>query len=170
LVTKSFLLECNSELVCCWRYFLLICFSIILLILMYSVKCQWYFTLNYGCNSVLFISEYFLHTFSHLYKIYNTVPMFQACSFLVSSHGAVISEERELKENVFSIGNYVETPFLYEQVPCNISYYCGYLLLVSVNSFTSFFFFFFYFVLWCKWAINGLFYRKWRLHHQIILV
>ncbi|XP_027911104.1 V-type proton ATPase subunit a1-like isoform X2 [Vigna unguiculata] len=39
----------------------------------------------------------------------------KACSFLVSSHGAVISEERELKENVFSIGNYVETPFLYEQ-------------------------------------------------------
>ncbi|XP_047169820.1 V-type proton ATPase subunit a1-like isoform X2 [Vigna umbellata] len=39
----------------------------------------------------------------------------KACSFLVSSHGAVISEERELEENVFSKGNYVETPFLYQQ-------------------------------------------------------
>jgi len=52
--------------------------------------------------------------------------MFQACSFLVSSRGAVVSEERELEENVFSNGNYIETPFLFEQVPCDISYYCGY--------------------------------------------
>ncbi|WVZ03437.1 hypothetical protein V8G54_024243, partial [Vigna mungo] len=47
----------------------------------------------------------------------------KACSFLVSSHGAVISEERELEENVFSKGNYVETPFLYQQVPLSYKWF-----------------------------------------------
>ncbi|KAG4979800.1 hypothetical protein JHK82_033049 [Glycine max] len=40
----------------------------------------------------------------------------KACRFLVSSHGNAFSEERELEENVFSNGDYIETPFLFEQV------------------------------------------------------
>ncbi|KAK7341775.1 hypothetical protein VNO80_24714 [Phaseolus coccineus] len=55
-----------------------------------------------------------------LRKSYNELLEFKivlekACSFLVSSRGAVVSEEQELEENVFSNGNYVETPFLFEQ-------------------------------------------------------
>ncbi|PNY03655.1 vacuolar proton ATPase a1-like protein [Trifolium pratense] len=40
----------------------------------------------------------------------------KACGFLVSSHGQIVSEERELEENAYSNGDFVETPFLFEQV------------------------------------------------------
>jgi V-type H+-transporting ATPase subunit a len=50
--------------------------------------------------------------------------IFQACSFLVSSHGQAVSEERELEENVYSNGDFVETPFLFEQVTCGIPCCC----------------------------------------------
>ncbi|CAJ2654330.1 V-type proton ATPase subunit a1-like isoform X1 [Trifolium pratense] len=39
----------------------------------------------------------------------------KACGFLVSSHGQIVSEERELEENAYSNGDFVETPFLFEQ-------------------------------------------------------
>ncbi|XP_019412757.1 PREDICTED: V-type proton ATPase subunit a1-like [Lupinus angustifolius] len=39
----------------------------------------------------------------------------KACVFLVSNHGHTVLEERELEENVYSNGGYVETPFLFEQ-------------------------------------------------------
>ncbi|CAJ1979366.1 unnamed protein product [Sphenostylis stenocarpa] len=39
----------------------------------------------------------------------------KACGFLVSNRGTAITEERELHETVFSKGDYVETPFLFEQ-------------------------------------------------------
>ncbi|CAL0329104.1 unnamed protein product [Lupinus luteus] len=39
----------------------------------------------------------------------------KACVFLVSNHGHSVLEERELEENVYSNGGYVETPFLFEQ-------------------------------------------------------
>ncbi|KAE9620537.1 putative V-type ATPase, V0 complex, 116kDa subunit family [Lupinus albus] len=39
----------------------------------------------------------------------------KACGFLVSNHGHTVLEERELEENVYSNGGYVETPFLFEQ-------------------------------------------------------
>ncbi|XP_058729864.1 V-type proton ATPase subunit a1-like [Vicia villosa] len=39
----------------------------------------------------------------------------KACSFLVSNHGHAVSEERELEENVYSNGDFIETPFLFEQ-------------------------------------------------------
>lgn len=134
--------DCNSALVI-GDSFLLIHFSTILLILMYSVKYQWYFIFNYKYNSVLFDKKYYLHTFSHVHMRYNIVGMFQACRFLVSSHGNAFSEERELEENVFSNGDYIETPFLFEQVPCNISYYFwSFSAIKTVNSVTSFLFFF----------------------------
>ncbi|XP_068502214.1 V-type proton ATPase subunit a1-like isoform X3 [Phaseolus vulgaris] len=66
-------------------------------------------------NVILFFLLANSYILSHFCKIYNIVHIFQACSFLVSSRGVVVSEERELEENVFSNGNYVETPFLFEQ-------------------------------------------------------
>lgn len=120
--------DCNSALVV-GDFFLLIRFSTILLVLMHSVKYQWHFIFSYKCISVLFDKKYYLHTFSHVRMRYNIEGMFQACRFLVSSRGNACSEETELEENVFSNGDYIETPFLFEQVPCNISYYFDIFLL-----------------------------------------
>lgn len=49
---------------------------------------------------------------------YIIVAKFQACSFLISSHGRAISDEVELQDNVYSNGDYVETSSLLDQVPC----------------------------------------------------
>ncbi|XP_004505946.1 V-type proton ATPase subunit a1-like [Cicer arietinum] len=55
-----------------------------------------------------------------LQQAYNELLEFKivlqkACSFLVSNHGHAVAEERELEENVYSNGDFVETPFLFEQ-------------------------------------------------------
>ena len=51
----------------------------------------------------------------------NTVGKFQACGFLISSHGRAVSGEIELQDNVYSNDDYIETASLLEQVDCNIS-------------------------------------------------
>jgi len=67
---------------------------------------------------VLLINESFLYDFYH--EWYNSAGKFQACGFLVSSHGHAVSDERELQENVYSNDTYIETASLLEQVPCRI--------------------------------------------------
>jgi len=52
---------------------------------------------------------------------YNIAGKFQACGFLISSHGRAVSGEIELQDNVYSNDDYIETASLLEQVGCNIS-------------------------------------------------
>jgi hypothetical protein len=51
---------------------------------------------------------------------YSIVGKFQACGFLISSHGRAVSGEIELQDNVYSNDDYADTASLLEQVPCNI--------------------------------------------------
>ena len=83
---------------------------------------------------------------------------FQACAFLFSNHGHAVSEERELEENVYSNGDYVETPFLFEQVPCNMPYHPHIFHLQKCKLLLDFF----NFILSCckRTIIICLFYRK----------
>lgn len=66
-------------------------------------------------QSYCFNIIYLLYTL--IYIKYSCMGIFQACNFLVSSHGHALSEERELVENDYSNEDFVETPFLFEQVP-----------------------------------------------------
>lgn len=51
---------------------------------------------------------------------YNIVDKFQACGFLISSHGRAVSGEIELQDNVYPNDDYIETASLLEQVDCKI--------------------------------------------------
>ena len=64
---------------------------------------------------------------------------FQACGFLVSSHGRAVPNERELQENVYSNDDYVDTASLLEQVPFNFLYHpCYCPSLRSANTVSSY--------------------------------